>query len=231
MGRAMSQKDFYDIIGIKSNLSPNTIKKVWKNIQELIISELQNNDSIVFENFGKFKVVQKGGKDEWFENALGLQEKKYVEPFDFVEFEPSKNFVNTINSASLERITRAKFDKNETTDYQDILSDLDVDKSVNEIVRSLLDKKNKKNVKAKQRNEIYKNGETLGYANVYKGKEVKCINNGVIYKSTYQISKMLKIRIEKLYQNFNKGIMEVDGYIFEFVDEPLKGKKVKDGEE
>lgn len=97
MAKELSSKQLYELIGAKIGLSPKTVGRVWNTMLDTICGELLSNDHITIDNLGRFQKVKRGGKDEWFTNEDGLQEKRYVELFDYVSFVPSKNFVNKIN--------------------------------------------------------------------------------------------------------------------------------------
>ncbi|MEG1353687.1 MAG: HU family DNA-binding protein [Malacoplasma sp.] len=215
----MSDKDFNDIIAIKCGISSITVKRVWNNIKKLIVSELQNNSYIRIENFGKFELIKKGGKDEWFENQMGIQEQRYVEPFDFVEFSPSANFINSVNNGLVDSWSKYRFENDELTTYDKILLDIETDLTVDEVLFDLLNKKKKRQIKEATRNKLYQQGQNLGKTELTKGKPIRCVTNGVEYKSVYSASQALNIRAIKMYQNFNKGIFLIDGYEFEFINE------------
>ena len=102
MPRELTQKDINDIIAVKSGITTTTYRRIRENELRLIISELQNNSYIKLQDFGEFKVKHEGGKDEIFFNEFGVPEKRYVEPKDFVEFIPNKNFIELLNG---QRIT------------------------------------------------------------------------------------------------------------------------------
>lgn len=226
MGKAMSSKDFCDIIGVKCGVSSPTVKRVWKNIKELIISELQNNSYILLENFGKFEIVKKGGKDEWFENQMGIQEQKYVEPFDFVEFKPNTNFINSVNNGIVDSWSKYRFENDELTTYDKILLEIETDPTTDEILFELLKRKKKRHIKEATRDKLYQQGKNLGKSNLTKGKPIRCITTGIEYKSVYGASQDLKIRPIKLYQHFNKGIFLVDGYEFEYIEENVEKEEI-----
>ena len=218
MSRAFSQTDFYELIGAKSRVVPKTAKKVWEAIQDIIVSELQNESYITLENFGKFEITIKGGTDEWFTNSYGIQEKKYIQPFEYVEFTPSKNYINRINSTQQKRITKAMFGSDELASYDDMIEDM-AEPSVTEVVKGLLDKNGKalKPIKSKQPR----------YTDIKMGKPILCLNNNTIYRTTHEISKKLGISPQRLYYNFNRGKMSVCGYDFKFIDKDIKVNEVK----
>lgn len=224
----ISHYDLLDLIGAKSNLSPKTVERMLKAMQEIIISELQNEGYITFNNFGRFELSKKGGTDEWVTNSLGLPEKRYIDVFDYVDFKPSKNYISKINKTHQDRITRATFDESEVYDSEkDIVNDMELPPSTSEMVRKLLDKKKQK-LENKAKRDKEKKDNNISYKEVYEAKPVKCITNNTIYPSTCQASQKLNIRLEKLYKSFHKGVMEVDGYVFEFVDKKLLDKKIAD---
>lgn len=151
MSKKLSQKDFYEIIGAKVNITPRTVQKIWGNVLELIASELRNNGTITIENFGRFDSVKKGGKDEWFTNAFGLQEKRYVEPFDFVEYQPSRNFINYVNEGLVDSGAKNRLQKDKLTSYDKILLGIDETPTTMDIVLDALNRSEKQKKKRKER--------------------------------------------------------------------------------
>ena len=91
MGRELHYKDLCEILATKCYISETTVERFIENFILLIASELQNNSYIKIKNIGKFSVEQRGGKDEWIQDGFGQMTKRYVEPFKYVDFEPSQN--------------------------------------------------------------------------------------------------------------------------------------------
>ena len=224
MPKVMSQKDFNDLVGLKCNLKPKTIEKVWYAIQDLIVSELQHTESITLQNFGKFTTVRKGGTDEWITNNFGKMEKKYIEPFDFVEFEPSKNFINYINTGEKPRVTRAYLNKmknkDETLTYDKILDEIVFEKEVTDLIEDAMNFKRTK-------------GEKLG-KDKRNGRHIYCSTNDKKYRSVRSACIDLGIREGKMYYILSNGVteFEVDGYDFKIIenDNDILGLEILESE-
>ena len=113
----MTTSEIFELVSAKSYVCSNSAKRVWNNLVDLIISELQNVGCIQFENFGKFEIVKKGGRDEWYIDDYGAKQKRYVDFYLSVEFIPSQNFLKYINSEK----TRDKWSLKKLADEKDIL--------------------------------------------------------------------------------------------------------------
>lgn len=138
MGKELSSKQFYSLIGAKTSLNPKTVARVWNCVLEIIGGELSVNGHITLDNFGRFDLVKRGGKDEWVINDDGIKEKRYVGLFDFPSYQPSTNFVNKINTGEFSSLSKS-----------DIMSEGDAINASHkneayDIARQLLDKKKKK---------------------------------------------------------------------------------------
>ncbi len=220
MAKGLYDNDIYDLVGLKAGCSSRTVKRVWENMQKLILSELQNNGKIVFSNFGSFSLVAKGGNDEWVVNSKGMTEKKYIEEYDFIEFAPSKKIIDDLNSITYEPIdkpkTNTKIKRNhkkvlynpndgiEEADYvNDIIKNKGHDPNTFEMVTSIIN---------------HKLAEKSGDANKYR--RIKCLNNGKIYDSPNQARLDLDISINKMYDRIRKNFQEfeIDGYEFEMIE-------------
>ncbi len=218
MAQSLSEQDLYDLVGAKAHLKPKSVERIWSAIKEIITSELQNNGSINLRNFGTFKKVTKGGDDEWVFNSFGLQEKKYIEPYDFVTFEPSKNYIALVNSGYTKPLTRKslmKYEETETVDTSDMANDIAVDPSVLEIVDKVLKEKENpiKRKKRKHRDMPY------------QGKKVKCIDTGVTYNSILEMSQHIPVPYMRLYRGLRDGKTQICGFTFEMEDDFINKKE------
>ena len=101
MARELRYKDLIEILSTKCYISEVTAERFMENLVLLLASELQNNSYIKIKNIGKFSVEQKGGCDEWIQNEFGTMVKSYIEPFQYVNFEPSQNLLDVINGESV----------------------------------------------------------------------------------------------------------------------------------
>lgn len=222
MAKAFSMKDFYEVVGVKSGLSPKTTKRVWGRFIDLIISELQNNSYIQINGFGSFKSIRKGGTDEpWFNEELGIMTKRYVEPYDYVEFNPSKFFIEEVN-AKCKRIYKPKFENDEELDEDSILLEQQKDPSLEEKMFQLLKNKKERKPKERARDALYQQGLNQGKGDKVKPKPLRVTDskgNVKEYPSIYNCATQLGIRPIKLSQYLNKLNMECEGYTFEFVNE------------
>ena len=219
MAQSLSEQDLYDLVGAKTHLKPKSVERVWDVIKEIITSELQNNDSINLRNFGTFKKVAKGGDDEWVLNSFGLQEKKYIAPYDFVTFEPSKNYIALVNSGYTKPMTRKslmKYEETETVDTSDMANDIAVDPSVLEIVDKVFKDKEKP-----RRTHHFSDGTQLPY----KGKKVKCLDTGVTYNSILEMSQHIPVPYMRLYRGLRDGKTQICGFTFEMEDDFIDKKE------
>ena len=91
MARELTYKDLCEILATKCYVSEVTVERVLENFILLIASELQNNSYIKIKNLGKFTTSLRGGKDEWTTDKLGQMVKRYVEQFQYIDFELLNN--------------------------------------------------------------------------------------------------------------------------------------------
>ena len=101
MARELRYKDLVEILSTKCYVAEVTAERLLENLVLLIASELQNNSYIKIKNIGKFSVEQKGGSDEWIQNEFGTMVKTYIEPFQYINFEPSQNLLDVVNGESV----------------------------------------------------------------------------------------------------------------------------------
>ena len=97
MARALTYKDLCEILSNKCYVTETTIERLLENFILLIANELQNNSYISIKNIGKFSTEMRGGADEWIEDSFGTLRKRYVEPFKYINFEPSQNLLDVVN--------------------------------------------------------------------------------------------------------------------------------------
>lgn len=231
MNSGLTQKEINEMVGAKSNVSANSVKRVWGNLVELIISELQNNGSIKIQNFGKFELTEKGGGDAWVENEYGVKELKYIDVHYDVDFIPSETLIKHISGEIMTKWTKRAIAEECNADsllnrpkskYKYIKSDLPICENMTEKILALVqvDLEKTKNKKQDLDNDtVAKNRELMKKRTP---KKVKCLDNGVIYKSWNDCARQLNIRTAKLTCLFNRTkekFVECDGYTFEKIDE------------
>jgi nucleoid DNA-binding protein len=227
----LTYKDLIEILSAKCYVSDITMERMIQNFVLLIASELQNNSYIKIKNIGKFSVEQKGGCDEWIQNDFGTMRKKYVEPFKYINFEPSQNLIDVVNGESLNYLfkkTKEKFDK--PTPYEEILESRQIKDNMSDAVKKILTKHNDKNRKKAQRID---NGEYLPIEKNNLGSHLQtiqtpilCKNNNVVYPSIFRAANDLGIANTTLREHTIGRIrdMKCKGYEFEWVREEDKEK-------
>lgn len=234
MNNVLTQKEINAMVGAKSNVSANAVKRVWGNLVELIISELQNNGNIKIQNFGKFELLEKGGGDTWVENEYGVKELKYVDVHYDVNFIPSENLIKHITGEIMSKWTKRAIGEDYTSDmlvnrqkgkYKYNKTDLPICENMTEKILTLvqinadeaLEKAEKQ--AQKERESVEKNRDLMSKR---KPKRVKCLDNDTIYKSWNDCARQLNIRTAKLAGLLNRAkdkIVKCDGYTFEKIDE------------
>ena len=229
MKTTMTQNEIFELVGAKAYVTKGSAKRVWSKLVDLIISELQNVGSIQLENFGKFEIVKKGGKDEWYIDELGIKQKRYVDFYLSVNFIPSTNFLKYINS---ER-SKEKWSLNKLADQYD---DLDARQKgfikPKEDRMKMLVSENMKDkilelVAMRKRKSEKDSSEKINIKN-YWNQRIKCLENDKTYDSIRQCSMDLNLNYQNLNNRYHKyqkkeiDIFEFDGYNFEI----LKTKKI-----
>ena len=114
MARELTYKDLCEILSTKCYVSEVTVERVLENLILLMASELQNNSYIKIKNLGKFSTELRGGKDEWTTDRLGNMVKRYVEQFQYIDFEPSNNLLDVVNGENINYLFKKfkiKYDK------------------------------------------------------------------------------------------------------------------------
>ena len=229
--RELHYKDLCEILATKCSISESTVERFIENFILLIASELQNNSYIRIKNIGKFSVEQRGGDDEWIQDGFGQMRKRYVEPFKFVDFEPSQNLLDVINGESLNylfRKTKIKHDK--PTPYEDIVHD-NVETDITDAVSKIMSHRKTKRERTKERRDkgiVDKRYNTgIQAYNAGHQRPILCKNNNVIYPSLNSASIDLGIA----YQTLNKHIfgenadLKCKGYEFEIIKKDEQGEK------
>ena len=231
MRMSMTTTEIFQLVGAKAYVSKNSVKRVWENFIDLIVSELQNVGYIQFENFGKFEIVKKGGKDEWYIDEFGAKQKRYVDFYLGVEFTPSNNFLKYVNSSktrdkwSLKKLAeeedtleaKAKGYIKPKEDRMKMLVTEDMKGKILELVR-MRDMKNNKIEKQKAPNTW--------------NQKIKCLDNDILYDSIRKCAMDLKLNYQNLnnryHSNYKRENMtfEYGGYNFEII----KTKKIGETE-
>lgn len=218
MARELKYKDLIEILSTKCYISEVTAERFMENLVLLIANELQNNSYIKIKNVGKFSVEQKGGCDEWIQNELGVMTKTYIEPFQYINFEPSKNLLDVVNGESLNylfRKTKEKYDK--PTAFEDIMIEKQQKDMTPEIAKILSQKKNKKDRKLD--NKSYNPNSTFAEYNKKRQRPILCKNNNVIYPSINRACVELGLKYTTLKRHTYGEVadMKCNGYEFEWV--------------
>lgn len=229
--RELHYKDVCEILATKCYVSESTVERFIENFILLIASELQNNSYIRIKNIGKFSVENRGGNDEWVQDGFGQMRKRYVEPFKYVNFEPSQNLLDVINGESLNylfRKTKIKHDK--PTPFEDIISDKSTDNITDSVAKILSHRKTKKE-KTKERHDkgIVDAHYNEGIQAYNKGhqKSILCKNNNVIYPSLNSASIDLGIAYQTLRNHIfgENADLKCKGYEFEIINNDKQGEK------
>ncbi len=228
MKSKMTTSEIFELVSAKSYVCSNSAKRVWNNLVDLIISELQNVGCIQFENFGKFEIVKKGGRDEWYIDDYGAKQKRYVDFYLSVEFIPSQNFLKYINSEK----TRDKWSLKKLADEKDILEanakgyikpkDNRMEMLVTEDMKGKI-----LELVAMRKRKLNKSVKEKTSKNLWNQK-IKCLDNNKIYDSVRKCSIDLKLNYQNLNNRYHKNekmennIFEFCGYQFEII----KTKKI-----
>ena len=231
MARELHYKDLCEILSTKCCVSETTIERMIENFILLIASELQNNSYIRIKNIGKFSVEQRGGTDEWIQDGFGQMRKRYVEPFKYVNFEPSQNLLDVINGESLNylfRKVKLKYDK--PTAFEDIVEN-NIGNDITDEVNKILSHRKTKQERTKERQEKgiidphYSTG--IKAYNERHQRPLLCKNNNIIYPSLNSASIDLGIPYNTLKNHvFGKNAdLKCKGYEFEIINKEEQGEK------
>lgn len=210
--RELKPTEIYDIVSAKSYTAKTTVKRVWNNLVDLMISELRNIGFIKLENFGRFELVRVGGKDEWFTNELGAKEKRWVDFHYSIKFIPSENLLKYINADKV----RGKWSNREFK--EDILEEIPnryktnrqsrLKLAISEDMRGKIDELAERKLKVSQR-RIKENAKDNWAI------KIECLDNGVTYKSIRQCATTLKLNYQNL-NNCHHRNLEQENETFEF---------------
>lgn len=220
MAKALSNKDLFSLIATNTNVSDKTVEKIYNKFIDIIISELQYNEQVVFENFGKFIIEYKGGKDELISNDFGILEKVFVEPKMIPQFIPSKNFIKKINSIDIDRLNKVCEDT--VLNYENFILGEKESKNTSDIVDCILNRKQEQ-IKRKKIKELTgqskKKGKTIG-------KPILCLTNNKIYPSLRQASFDLDLSIENIKKSIDKDT-DTFGYKFKYLTQEEYENKIE----
>ena len=219
MARELKYKDLVEILSTKCYVSPVTAERFLENLVLLIANELQNNSYIKIKNIGKFSVEQKGGCDEWIKNEFGTMTKTYIEPFQYVDFEPSQNLLDVINGESINYLFKKSKDKyDKPTSFEDIMIEQQQIDITPEIAKILTKKKNKR--AKKEDNKQYNPNSTFAEYNKNRQRPILCKNNNIIYPSINRACIELGLKYTTLKEHTYGKIkdMKCNGYEFEWVN-------------
>ena len=231
MARELHYKDICEILSTKCYVSETTIERMIENFILLIASELQHNSYIRIKNIGKFSVEQRGGADEWIQDGLGQMRKRYVEPFKYVNFEPSQNLLDVINGDSINCLfnkVKMKYDK--PTPFEDIVSN-GIESDITDEIGKILSHRKTKQERTKERKDkgIIDPHYTsnLQEYNKQHQKSVLCKTNNIIYPSLNSASIDLGIPYQTLKNHIfgENADFKVKGYEFEIVKKEEQGEK------
>lgn len=221
MAKELTYKDLCEILSTKCYVSEVTVERVLENLILLIASELQNNSYIKIKNLGKFSTELRGGKDEWTTDKLGQMVKRYVEQFQYVDFEPSNNLLDVVNGESVNYLFRkfkVKYDK--PVAFEDLVldnTDTQPDKIADSVSKIIAKRKDKR--KKKQETKQFNPNSTFAEYNKTKQQPILCKNNNIIYPSIYRASIELGIPYTTLKSHIDgdKADMKYKGYKFEIL--------------
>jgi nucleoid DNA-binding protein len=232
MARELTYKTLCENLATKSYLSEKKVDTVLQNLVLLIASELQNNSYISIKNIGKFTTEIRGGQDEWFETGNGKMEKKYVEPFSYVDFTPSQNLLDVVNGESITFLfNKIKQKSDKPVAFEDLVEENIKEKVktkaessesyLNDISNYISKRKRRKEDGRATKPILYGDGkfQNLKEYNESNSRPILCINNNIIYPSINCASKNLGLTNSKLYRKLVlEGKDECDGYKFKFVE-------------
>lgn len=224
MKSTITQTEIFKLVGAKSNVTQGCAKRVWNKLVDLIISELQNVGAIQFENFGKFEIVRKGGKDEWYIDDFGAKQKRYVDFYLSVDFIPSNNFIKYLNSDN----PREKWSLKKLADQYDTLDARQKGfiKPKEDRMKMLISENMQDKILelvAMRKRKLNKSpNEKINIKN-YWNQRIKCLENNKIYDSIRQCSMDLDLNYQNLNNRYHKyqkqdiNIFEFDNYHFEIL--------------
>lgn len=231
MAKNLTYQDIYEILSIKCHVSEITAERIVKHFVTLIANELQNNSYVSLTNIGKFSTEMRGGSDEWIEDAFGTLRKRYVEPFKYINFEPSKSLLDVVNGESINylfRKTKIRYDK--PTSYAEAVDDkIKEEDDISDIIEQTLNKSKKK--RARRKDLIGVVPTNLKVINEQTQQPILCLNNNVVYPSVHKAAHDLGLAYTTLRAHTvgDRPDLKLNGYEFKLLENP--NKKKKDDEE
>ena len=232
MAKNLTYQDIYEILSIKCHVSEVTVERVLKHFITLVANELQNNSYISLTNIGKFSTEMRGGSDEWIEDAFGTLRKRYVEPFQYINFEPSKSLLEVVNGESINylfRKTKLKYDK--PTSYAEAVDDkMKEEDDISDIIEQTLNKtKKKKNRRKNRKGNMPTNLKSI---NEQTQQPILCKNNNVVYPSVHKAAHDLGLAYTTLRAHTvgDRPDLKLNGYEFKLLENPNKKKKEEEEE-
>lgn len=228
--RELHYKDLCEILATKCYVSESTVERFIENFILLIASELQNNSYIRIKNIGKFSVENRGGQDEWIQDGFGQMRKRYVEPFKYINFEPSQNLLDVVNGDSLNYLFRkVKLKYDEPTAFEDVVADNIEPNMTDEISKIISHRKTKKEKTRERRAKGIVDTRHTGIQAYNEGHQraILCKNNNIIYPSVNSASIDLGIAYQTLNTHlFGKNAdLKCKGYEFEIINKDEQGEK------
>ena len=192
MAKELTYKDLCEILATKCYVSEVTVERVIENLILLIASELQNNSYIKIKNLGKFTTSLRGGKDEWITDGFGQMIKKYIDQFNYIDFEPSKNLVDVVNGNSIDYLfkkLKIKYDK--PISFDEALEKQAESKSddyqLNDAIDNIINKR-KERKHRRQENKNFNPNSTFAEYNKARQRPILCKNNNIIYPSINRLA-------------------------------------------
>ena len=232
MAKNLTYQDIYEILSIKCHVSEVTAERIVKHFVTLIANELQNNSYVSLTNIGKFSTEMRGGSDEWIEDAFGTLRKRYVEPFKYINFEPSKSLLDVVNGESINylfRKTKIRYDK--PTSYAEAVDDkMKEEDDISDIIEQTLNKSKKK--RARRKDLIGVVPTNLKTINEQTQQPILCLNNNVVYPSVHKAAHDLGLAYTTLRAHTvgDRPDLKLNGYEFKLLENPNKKKKEEEEE-
>ena len=231
MARTLTYKDLCEILSNKCFVTETTVERLLENLVLLIANELQNNSYISIKNIGKFSTEIRGGTDEWMEDSFGTLRKRYVEPFNYINFEPSQNLLDVVNGESINYLfnkIKLKYDK--PTPFEELVDKNIEEDNISDAVKKILTKKKDKKERKKDEKKFTPN-DSINKINEQIQRPILCKNNNVIYPSINRAAIELGISYSTLKLHTYGGIndMKCGGYEFELIEKQKKDEETENG--
>ena len=103
--RGISRDDLVNMIALKcsSTVSVSTVSSVLAATYKVILEQLKINETITFQDFGKFNIYERGSGDRIMGDPLnGGTQVRYIRPINKVKFEPATALERNINENNFE---------------------------------------------------------------------------------------------------------------------------------